>query len=115
MHVHTKHICTYKLRPGLNGIGVQPNLAFPDNIRSLFGAIPGGGLGRGATISGVAGPGFTTGADLANQTHAQAGTRAGGWAEGMASSATAVSSLAGTAPLLLFVKLHQLAGIACMQ
>lgn len=37
---------------------------------------------------------FTTGAELA-QAHAQAGTRAGGWAEGVGSSATAVSSLAG--------------------
>jgi len=76
---------------------LQPGLAFPDNIRSLFGAIP-GGMARGRAIGAVGGPAFTTAAE-ANQTHAQAGTRAGGWAEGVGSSATAVNSLAGI-PLL---------------
>lgn len=42
----------------------------------------------------MAGAAFTTSAELA-QAHAQAGTRAGGWAEGIGSSATAVNSLAG--------------------
>ena len=69
-------------------------MSLPDNIRSLFGAIP-GAMPRGSAISAMAGPGFITGAE-ANQTHAQAGTRAGGWAEGVGSNATAVSSLAGT-------------------
>ena len=49
-------------------------------------------------IGAVGGPGFTTAAE-ANQTHAQAGTRAGGWADGVASSATAVNNLAGAWPL----------------
>ena len=43
---------------------------------------------------GRPGAAFATGAELA-QAHAQAGTRAGGWAEGVGSSATAVNSLAG--------------------
>lgn len=72
---------------------LQPGMSLPDNIRSLFGAIP-GAMPRGGAIDAMAGPGFITGAE-ANQTHAQAGTRAGGWAEGVGSSATAVNSLAG--------------------
>lgn len=70
-------------------------MSLPDNIRSLFGAIP-GAMPRGSAISAMAGPGFITGAE-ANQSHAQAGTRAGGWAEGMGSNANAVNGLAGTA------------------
>lgn len=69
-------------------------MSLPDNIRTLFSAAP-GAMPRG---SALAGPGFVSGAE-ANQTHAQAGTRAGGWAEGVGSSATAVSGLAGTAPV----------------
>ena len=72
---------------------LQPGMSLPDNIRSLFGAIP-GAMQRGSAISSMAGPGFITGAE-ANQTHAQAGTRAGGWAEGMSSNANAVNGLAG--------------------
>lgn len=67
---------------------LQPGMALPDNIRSLFGGAP-GAVPRGT------GSGFS-GAE-ATQTHAQAGTRAGGWAEGMGSNANAVNGLAGTA------------------
>ena len=69
---------------------LQPGMSLPDNIRTLFAA-------PGAVPRGSAGPGFVSGAE-ANQTHAQAGTRAGGWAEGVGSNATAVSGLAGIAP-----------------
>ena len=55
--------------------------------------MPGGARGAAMGTS-LPFPSFTTAAD-ANQTHAQAGTRAGGWAEGVGSSATAVNSLAG--------------------
>ena len=77
-------------------------MSLPDNIRSLFGAIP-GAMPRGSAISSMAGPGFITGAE-ANQTHAQAGTRAGGWAEGVGSNATDVNTLAGNG--LLPVPVH---------
>lgn len=73
---------------------LQPGMSLPDNIRTLFSAAP-GAMPRG---SALAGPGFVSGAE-ANQTHAQAGTRAGGWAEGVGSNATAVSGLAGTTPV----------------
>ena len=71
-------------------MSLQPGMALPDNIRSLFGGAP-GAMPRGT------GSGFS-GAE-ATQTHAQAGTRAGGWAEGMGSNANAVNGLAGTAPV----------------
>ena len=87
-------------------------MSLPDNIRSLFGAIP--GAPRGSTIGAMAGPGFITGAE-ANQTHAQAGTRAGGWAEGIGSNATAVSSLAGIASALGMLAVPRLWLSHCIQ
>jgi len=84
---------------------LQPGLAFPDNIRSLFGAIPGGAMARGGAIGPLPG-GFQTAAEM-GQTHAQAGTRAGGWAEGVGSNATAVSSLAGALERQLLDVLQQ--------
>ncbi|KAL0033594.1 hypothetical protein WJX79_006288 [Trebouxia sp. C0005] len=83
----------------------HPGLAFPDNIRSLFGAIPGGAMARGGGIGPLPG-GFQTAAEM-GQTHAQAGTRAGGWAEGVGSNATAVSSLAGALERQLLDVLQQ--------
>ncbi|DBB00800.1 TPA: hypothetical protein ACH3X1_000730 [Trebouxia sp. C0004] len=83
----------------------HPGLAFPDNIRSLFGAIPGGAMARGGAIGPLPG-GFQTAAEM-GQTHAQAGTRAGGWAEGVGSNATAVSSLAGALERQLLDVLQQ--------
>ena len=84
---HSSHVVTARFHV------LQPGMSLPDNIRSLFGTIP-GAMSRGSAISAMAGPGFITGAE-ANQTHAQAGTRAGGWAEGMGSNANAVNGLAG--------------------
>lgn len=76
---------------------MQPGLPFPEDLRHLFGDFGGlGGRGpaRGAVAGGLGRAAFTTGAELA-QAHAQAGQRAGGWAEGVGSSATAVNTLAG--------------------
>lgn len=87
-------------------------MSLPDNIRSLFGAIP-GAMPRGSAMSAMAGPGFITGAE-ANQTHAQAGTRAGGWAEGMGSNANAVSNLAGIFSHLLTMRAEKHACVFCI-
>lgn len=85
---------------------VQPGLAFPDNIRSLFGALPGGAMARGGSVGALPGASWQTAAEV-NQAHAQAGTRAGGWAEGVGSNATAVSSLAGNLERQLLDVLQQ--------
>lgn len=76
----------------LGSVCLQPGLPFPEDLRHLFGDLS-GLSGRGAGFGRPA-AGFTMGTELA-QAHAQAGTRAGGWAEGVGSSATAVNSLAG--------------------
>ncbi len=62
-------------------------------------------MARGGAIGPLPG-GFQTAAEM-GQTHAQAGTRAGGWAEGVGSNATAVSSLAGALERQLLDVLQQ--------
>ena len=76
---------------------LQPGLPFPEDLRHLFGDLS--GLSGRAAGFGRPAAGFTMGTELA-QAHAQAGTRAGGWAEGVGSSATAVNSLAGSWTIL---------------
>lgn len=62
-------------------------------------------MARGGAIGPLPG-GFQTAGEM-GQTHAQAGTRAGGWAEGVGSNATAVSSLAGALERQLLDVLQQ--------
>ena len=67
--------------------------------------MPGSAMARGGPIGPLPG-GFQTAAEM-GQTHAQAGTRAGGWAEGVGSNATAVSSLTGALERQLLDVLQQ--------
>lgn len=86
---------------------MQPGLPFPEDLRHLFGdfsALSARGMPPGPRGGmHLAAAAFTSGADLA-QAHAQAGTRAGGWAEGVGSSASAVNSLAGVSHVVSSIK-----------